>query len=112
MIRIFKRCDLLSKKVLLQHDNARPYVAKETNETVNKLGFEVLKHLAYSPDIFPSHYHLFALLKDALRGRKFSYDCSFFRMNQLAICAGAYLGGRQGAMPPPLGRQYSIISME
>ena len=65
---------LLSKKVLLQHDNARPHVAKATIETINKLGFEVLEHPAYSPDLAPSDYHLFAPLKDALRGRKFSSD--------------------------------------
>ena len=69
-----KRRGLLSKKVLLQHDNARPHVAKATIETINKLGFEVLEHPAYSPDLAPSDYHLFAPLKDALRGRKFSSD--------------------------------------
>jgi len=69
-----KRRGLLSKKVLLQHDNARPDIAKATIETVNKLGFEVLKHPAYSPDLAPSDYRLFAPLKDALRGCKFSSD--------------------------------------
>ena len=69
-----KRRGLLSKKVLLQHDNARQHLAKATIKTVNTLGFEVLQHPAYSPDLAPSDYHLFALLKDALRGRKFSSD--------------------------------------
>ena len=61
--------ELLLKKVLLQHDNACPHVAEET---INKLGFEVLEHPAYSPDLAPSNYSLFAPLKDALRSRKFS----------------------------------------
>ena len=34
-----KHQGLLSKKVLLQHDNAHPNVAKATIKTVNKLGF-------------------------------------------------------------------------
>ena len=66
-----KHQGLLSKKVLLKHNNARPHVAKATIETVNKLGFE---HHAYSPDLAPSDYHLFAQLIDALRNRKFSSD--------------------------------------
>jgi hypothetical protein len=40
----------------------------------NHWGFEVLEHLPYSPDLTPSDYHLFGLLKDALRGREFSTD--------------------------------------
>jgi len=39
-----------------------------------KLGFTVLEHPAYSPDLAPSDYHLFGLLKDALRGRRFTSD--------------------------------------
>ena len=61
-----KRRGLLSKKVLLLHDNARPYTASHTVETINHLGFEVLEHPAYSPDLAPSDYHLFGPLKNAL----------------------------------------------
>ena len=35
---------------------------------------QVLKHPAYSPDLAPSDYHLFAPLKDALQDRKLSSD--------------------------------------
>ena len=69
-----KRQGLLSKKVLLLHDNARPHTASQTVETINHLGFEVLEHPAYSPDLAPSDYHLFGPLKNALRGRRFSTD--------------------------------------
>jgi hypothetical protein len=33
---------------------------------------KVLKHLAYSPDLAPSHYYLFPNLKKHFKGRKFS----------------------------------------
>ena len=69
-----ERRGLLSKKVLLLHDNARPQTASQTVETINHLGFEVLEHPAYSLDLAPSDYHLFGLLKNALRGRQFSTD--------------------------------------
>ena len=69
-----KRRGLLSKKVLLLHDNARPHTAGWTVETINRLGFEVLEHPAYSPDLAPVDYHLFGPLKDALRGCRFCTD--------------------------------------
>ena len=62
------------KKIVLQHDNAQPHVAKATIETTNKLGFEVLKHPALSPDLATSDYHPSAPLKDELRGRKLFCD--------------------------------------
>jgi len=39
-----------------------------------KLGFTVLEHPAYSPDLAPTGYHLFGPHKDALRGRRFTSD--------------------------------------
>jgi len=70
-----KRRGLLSKKVLLLlHDNARPHTASHTVETINHLGFKVLEHPAYSPDLAPSDYHLFGPLRNALQGRRFSTD--------------------------------------
>jgi histone-lysine N-methyltransferase SETMAR len=33
-----------------------------------------MEHPAYSPDLAPSDLHLFGPLKQALRGRRFSYD--------------------------------------
>jgi histone-lysine N-methyltransferase SETMAR len=58
--------DLLSKKMLLLHDNARTHTASQTVQTINHLGSQVLEHTAYSPDLAPSNYHLLGLLKDAL----------------------------------------------
>ena len=61
---------LLSKCVVLLHDNARPHTA----ETLRKLKFEVMTHPPYSPHHAPSDYHLFGPLKEALRGRCFTSD--------------------------------------
>lgn len=47
----FKRQGLLSKGVLLFHENARPHTAAHTVQTLEKLSFEVLEHPAYSPDL-------------------------------------------------------------
>ena len=59
---------------LPQSTSARPHTASQTVETINHLGFEMLEHPAYSPDLAPSGYHLFGPLKNALRGRRFSTD--------------------------------------
>jgi len=46
-------------KVILQHDNARPHIAKSVKTYLETLKWEVLPHSPYSPDIAPSDYHLF-----------------------------------------------------
>jgi histone-lysine N-methyltransferase SETMAR len=69
-----KRRGLLSKSVLLLHDNARPHTAAHTVDTLRALKFEVLKHPPYSPDLAPSDFHLFGPMKEHLRGQKFVYD--------------------------------------
>ena len=59
------------KGVILQHDNARPHSAKKTQDKINELGWEVLPHPPYSPDVAPSDYHLFRSLQHFLSGEKF-----------------------------------------
>ena len=58
-----KRRGILSSGVLLLHDIARPHTAIHTLQTLEKLGFTVLEHPAYSPDLAPSDYHIFVHLK-------------------------------------------------
>ena len=74
------------RPIILLHDNARPHVAKTTCQTIEELGWEVLAHPAYSPDLAPSDYHLFLGLKNSLRDTCFktleeseNAVCAYFR---------------------------------
>ncbi|UYV70437.1 hypothetical protein LAZ67_7002977 [Cordylochernes scorpioides] len=69
-----KRRGKVSKGVLFLHGNARPHTSCKTVSTIIKLGFEVLEHPAYSPDLAPSDYFLFGLLKKELKGKRFDSD--------------------------------------
>lgn len=59
---------------LLQHDNARPHTSAATSATIRRLGFTVIDHPPYSPDLAPSDFHLFPKLKEHLRGVHFTTD--------------------------------------
>ena len=54
-----KRPGLLKKCVILQHDNAPPHRARQTVDKIEKMGWELLQHPPYSPDLVPSYFHLF-----------------------------------------------------
>jgi histone-lysine N-methyltransferase SETMAR len=43
-------------------------------EKIDELGWEVLRHPPYSPDLAPSDFHLFGPLKDHMRGKHFTTD--------------------------------------
>ena len=59
------------REVILLHDNDRPHTSKRILETITDLGWEVLSHPAYSPDLSPSHYHLFKSLQHHLADTHF-----------------------------------------
>lgn len=66
-----RRRGKLSASPILQHDNARPHTAALTLATVQELGWTLIPHPPYSPDLAPSDYHLFSELKKPLRGKHF-----------------------------------------
>ncbi|GFW69344.1 mariner Mos1 transposase [Trichonephila clavipes] len=62
-------------KVIFFDDNAPSHRAKPTKDIIKALGCEPLAHAAYSPDLAPSDYHLFASLGHALADQRFtSYE--------------------------------------
>ncbi|UYV83687.1 hypothetical protein LAZ67_23002073 [Cordylochernes scorpioides] len=58
--------------LILQHDNAPAHNATVVKNTIKDLGWELLPHPPYSPDLAPSDYHLFTSLGHALKNQEFS----------------------------------------
>ena len=66
-----KRPELINKKGdVFHHDDARPHISLVTSQKLRELGWEVLMHPPYSPNLAPSDYHLFRSLKNSLNGVK------------------------------------------
>ena len=73
-----KHLELVKRKCRIFHqDNARLHVSLMTRQKLLQLGWEVLIHPPYSPDIAPSDFHLFRSLQNSLNGKNFSSleDC-------------------------------------
>ena len=69
-----KRQGKLPKGVLLQQDNTRVYTCKVAMDAVERNGYELIPHPAYSPDLAPSDFFLFPNLKKDIRGLHFRSD--------------------------------------
>ncbi|PNF38942.1 hypothetical protein B7P43_G07033 [Cryptotermes secundus] len=61
----------LGRNFIILHDNTRPHAARLTLEAIAKMGWEILPHPSYSPDLAPSDYNLFGFVKYQLRGQRF-----------------------------------------
>jgi histone-lysine N-methyltransferase SETMAR len=51
-------------------DNATPHRSKLTNDRLTSFHFRATPHSPYTPDLAPSDFFLFGLIKHQLRGRK------------------------------------------
>ena len=47
------------KDPILLHNNIQPHVTQPTLQKLNELGYKVMPHLPYSPDLLPTNYHFF-----------------------------------------------------
>ena len=65
------------KRIIFHQDTARPHVSLMTRQKLLELGWEVVIHPPYSPDIAPSDFHLFRSLQNSLNGKNFNSleDC-------------------------------------
>jgi len=85
------RCALrdirLGRNIIL-HDNACPHAAHLTSEAIARMGWEVLPHPSYSPDLALSDYHLFRFVKDQLRGQR-------YETIQKAVCQCLRMAGTE-----------------
>lgn len=65
-----KRPRLAHKKVLFHHDNAPSHTSAVVVAKLMEIGFQLLSHPPYSPDLAPSDYYLFPNLKKWLAEKK------------------------------------------
>ena len=80
------------------HDNARAQVTQPTLQKLNELGYKVLPHLPYSPDLSPTDYHIFKHLDNFLQRKCFhneqKTENAFFRVRQIPkhrfLCKGTF----------------------
>ena len=66
-----KRKGKLPRGVLLLQDNAPAHTLQISMAAAAECGFEVLPHPPFSPDLAPSDFFLFPMLKTNLRDRNF-----------------------------------------
>jgi len=59
------------KKILFHHDNAPAHSSGVVAAKLMELGFQLVPHPPFSPDLAPSDYYLFPNMKKWLAGRRF-----------------------------------------
>jgi len=69
-----KRRGKLSAGTQLLHDNVPVHMSAKSQAAIQQCKFQQLNHPPYSPDLAPSDYFLFRVMKKFLRGKRFSSD--------------------------------------
>jgi hypothetical protein len=62
---------MLTKGIVLLHDNALPHTAARKNALIKLFNWVIFDHRPYSPDLVPSDYHLFTKMKVWLATQRF-----------------------------------------
>ncbi|GBP69523.1 Histone-lysine N-methyltransferase SETMAR [Eumeta japonica] len=60
------------RKIILHHDNAICHTSAETIRCLEDERIDLTGHSPYSPDLAPNDFCLFPIVKNKLRGRRFS----------------------------------------
>jgi hypothetical protein len=124
-----RRSKLRATGAHLHRDNAKSQRSKTSVQKIDEMGFVLVPHPPYSPDIAPSDFFLFGSLKDYLEGTSFPdeeslisavrqilsgipidmlcrvFDNWFRRLNECVACAGEYLSQGKKEF-----RKYSIFA--
>ena len=69
-----KRHGVLAKGVWLLHDDTPSHTSHDVVLCAKDCGFEPLLFPPHSPDLAPSNYFLFPMLRSHLRGKRFGSD--------------------------------------
>lgn len=67
-----KRPGLKKKKIIFHQDNAPVHKGALAMGKLRDLGYDLLGHPPYSPDLAPSDFHLFPNLKKFISGKRFA----------------------------------------
>jgi histone-lysine N-methyltransferase SETMAR len=84
------------KKILFHHDNAPAHFSGVVATKLMELGFQLIPHPPFSPDLAPSDYYLFPNMKKWLAGRRFySKEKVIAETNAYfaELCQSCYLEG-------------------
>jgi len=83
---------------LLQHGNTRPHISLETMEHIANLGWTVLLHTPYSPDLDPPDFHLLRMMIDGLRRQHIPTNntvVAAVKQQVTSACTDFYMNGMQ-----------------
>jgi len=76
------------RKVILLHDNARPHIVKATQDHIFALGWELIPHAAYSPNMVLSDSYLFRSLQNHLT------NTHFVRFEEIRKCIDDFIASK------------------
>lgn len=71
MDQVLQRQDVDAFNTKFLQNNIRPHIAEITQNKIEELGWELLSHPPYSPDLVLSDYHMFRSVQHSLEEKKY-----------------------------------------